>query len=131
MKAGKDHRIPLSDAALAVLTALPGPRSGPVFPGSRSGGPIGENSMMVELRRMGRGDLTVHGFRSTFQDWVAEATEYPAEVAEMALAHAVADKTEAAYRRGDLFERRRLLMAAWAAYGAGEQIGATVTKLRA
>ena len=71
-------------------------------------------AMLMLLRRMGRGDLTVHGFRSTFRDWAAERTNFPAEVAEMALAHTVGDKVEAAYRRGDLFEKRREIMAAWA-----------------
>jgi integrase len=70
------------------------------------------------LRRMGHGDLTVHGFRSCFRDWAAESTAYPAEVVEMALAHAIGDKTEAAYRRGDLFEKRRRLMDEWARYCA-------------
>jgi integrase len=130
MKAGRDHRVPLSDAALALLAALPEPHSGPVFAG-RPGKPIGRNALMKELRRMDRGDLSVHGFRSVFRDWAAEATEFPGEVCEAALAHAIGDKTEAAYRRGDLLERRRLLMAAWAAYGSGQPIGATVTKLRA
>ena len=72
--------------------------------------------MTMTLRRMGRGDLTVHGFRSSFRDWAAERTGFPAEVAEMALAHAVSDKVEAAYRRGDLFQKRRQLMDAWARY---------------
>jgi integrase len=73
-------------------------------------------AMTEVLRRMDRGDITVHGFRSTFRDWAAERTNYPSEVVEMALAHAVGDKVEAAYRRGDLFEKRRRLMAEWAAY---------------
>jgi integrase len=72
-------------------------------------------SMLMMLRRMGRGDLTAHGFRSTFRDWAAERTNFPREVAEAALAHVVGDRTEAAYRRGDLFEKRRRLMDAWAA----------------
>ena len=72
--------------------------------------------MLMTLRRMGRGDLTAHGFRSTFRDWAAETTGFPAEVVEMALAHAVGDKVEAAYRRGDLFEKRRKLMEAWGSY---------------
>jgi integrase len=131
MKAGRTHRVPLSDAAMAVLEALPGLRSGPVFPGMRPGRPIGENAMLFELRHMGCGDLTAHGFRSTFRDWAAEQTEFPAEVVEQALAHAIGNKTVAAYRRrGDLLERRRVLMTAWAAYGAGGQAGATITKLR-
>ena len=72
--------------------------------------------MTEVLRRMGRGDITVHGFRSTFRDWAAERTNFPNEVIEMALAHTIGDKTEAAYRRGDLFEKRRRLMSEWAAY---------------
>jgi integrase len=73
-------------------------------------------SMLMMLRRMGRGDLTTHGFRSTFRDWAAERTNFPSEVAEAALAHVIGDRTEAAYRRGDLFEKRRRLMDAWAAH---------------
>jgi integrase len=76
-------------------------------------------AMTEALRRMGRGDITVHGFRSTFRDWAAERTNFPNEVVEMALAHAVGDKVEAAYRRGDLFEKRRRLMAEWEAYCYG------------
>jgi integrase len=72
--------------------------------------------MLMLLRRMGHGDVTIHGFRSSFRDWAAEATSFPSEVVEMALAHAVSGKVEAAYRRGDLFEKRRKLMAAWADY---------------
>ena len=75
-------------------------------------------SLLMTLRRMKRGDLTTHGFRSTFRDWAAETTGYPAEVVEMALAHSVGDKVEAAYRRGDLFEKRRRLMEDWAAFCA-------------
>jgi integrase len=73
-------------------------------------------AFLMLLRRMGRADLTAHGFRSSFRDWVAERTNFPAEVAEMALAHAVESKVEAAYRRGDLFEKRRRLMQHWASY---------------
>jgi integrase len=75
-------------------------------------------AMLQTLRRMGRGDLTVHGFRSTFRDWAAEQTAFPREVAEAALAHVIESKVEAAYRRGDLFEKRRKLMNAWATYCA-------------
>ena len=84
------------------------------------------------LRRMKRGDLTAHGFRSSFRDWAAERTSYPSEVAEMALAHAVGDKVEAAYRRGDLFEKRRRLMAAWATFCATQkqESQSNVTALR-
>jgi integrase len=115
MKAGKEHRAPLSDAALAIVEKMAAIRQGDhVFPGGKAERPISNMAMLMSLRRMGRGDLTAHGFRSTFRDWAAEATNFPAEVAEMALAHTVGDKLEAAYRRGDLFEKRREIMAAWA-----------------
>ena len=87
-----------------------------LFPGGKAGKPLSNMAMTEVLRRMGRGDITVHGFRSTFRDWAAERTNFPNEVVEMALAHAVGDKVEAAYRRGDLFEKHRRLMADWAAY---------------
>ena len=80
------------------------------------GKPLSNMAMVEVLRRMGRGDITVHGFRSTFRDWAAERTNFPSEVVEMALAHAVGNKVEAAYRRGDLFEKRRRLMTEWATY---------------
>jgi integrase len=91
-----------------------------VFPGGKQGEPFSNMAFLMLLRRMKRDDLTAHGFRSTFRDWVAERTNFPAEVAEMALAHAVSSKVEQAYRRGDLFERRRRLMAAWATYSSAE-----------
>jgi integrase len=117
MKAGKEHRVPLSDAVLAILEDLQKARRGDhVFPGDRVGRPISNMAMTMTLRRMGRGELTVHGFRSSFRDWAAERTGFPAEVAEMALAHAVSDKVEAAYRRGDLFQKRRQLMDTWARF---------------
>jgi integrase len=87
-----------------------------VFPGGKAGSPLSNMALLMTLRRMGRSDLTAHGFRSTFRDWAAEHTSFPAEVAEMALAHAVGDKVEAAYRRGDLLQKRRQLMDAWARY---------------
>ena len=115
MKAGKEHRAPLSDAALAIVERMAAIRQGDhLFPGGKTERPISNMAMLMLLRRMGRDDLTAHGFRSTFRDWAAEATNFPAEVAEMALAHTVGDKLEAAYRRGDLFEKRREIMAAWA-----------------
>jgi integrase len=128
MKGGREHRVPLSSAALAVLEHVrplaltrdgqPDP-SAPVFPGPRRALPMSNMTMLMLLRRMKRNDLTVHGFRSTFSDWAAERTAYPREVVEMALAHAVENKVEAAYRRGDLFEKRRKLMKAWAGYCTG------------
>jgi integrase len=115
MKAGKEHRVPLSDAAVAILEELAAIRQDDfVFPGSRAGRPI--SNMTMTLRRMGRGELTVHGFRSSFRDWAAERTGFPADVAEMALAHTVADAVERAYRRGDIFQKRRQLMDAWARF---------------
>jgi integrase len=117
MKAGREHRVPLSEPALAILQDLGKIRRGEfVFPGDRADRPISNMTMLMLLRRMGRGDLTAHGFRSTFRDWVSERTTFPAEVAEMALAHTVSDKVEAAYRRGDLFQKRRQLMDAWAKF---------------
>jgi integrase len=117
MKGEREHRVWLSDAAIAVIETMAAiPHSEFVFPGGRTGRPISNMAMLMTLRRMGRGDLTVHGFRSSFRDWAAERTGFPAEVAEMALAHAVADKVEAAYRRGDLFQKRRQLSDAWARF---------------
>jgi len=112
MKAGREHRVPLSDAALAILGALPhGDPTALVF-GSPRGSMLSDMSLTAVLRRMNV-DAVPHGFRSSFRDWCAERTNYPHEVAEMALAHAMGDKVEAAYRRGDLFEKRRRLMQDW------------------
>lgn len=120
MKAGKEHRVPLSAAALAIVKTMAGIRAGDyVFPGARANAPLSNMALLMTLRRMGRGALTAHGFRSTFRDWAAERTAFPAEVAEMALAHVVGDKVEAAYRRGDLFEKRRELGEAWAEFCGG------------
>ena len=117
MKAGKEHRVPLSDAALAIIEDMRAISSGDfVFPSANADRPLSNMAMLKLLKRMKRGDLTAHGFRSTFRDWAAEQTVFPSEVAEMALAHVVGDKVEAAYRRGDMFEKRRQLAAAWAAY---------------
>ncbi len=107
MKAGREHRVPLSDPAVSILEKLTDRNKDRPFA-------ISNMAMNMLLRRMGKNGLTVHGFRSSFRDWAAECTHFPAEVAEMALAHAVGDKVEAAYRRGDLFLKRRQLMDAWA-----------------
>src|SRR3984893_8775041 len=112
MKAGREHRVPLSRDAAALLKKVRGSAEGLVFPGDRRGKQLSNMAMLMMLRRMDRADLTAHGFRSTFRDWAAECTNFPAEVAEAALAHVVGDKVEAAYRRGDLFEKRRRLMEA-------------------
>lgn len=117
MKAGKEHAIPLSDAALAVLTATPeGEREGLVFPGTKAGKPLSDMTLAAVLKRMKRTDLTVHGFRSTFRDWAGETTGHPREVIEHALAHQLKDKAEAAYQRGTLMTKRRRLMDDWAGY---------------
>jgi integrase len=117
MKADKQHRVPLSDAALAIVGRLAQDRCGDfVFTGGVAGRPLSNMALLALLRRMGRRDLTVHGFRSTFRDWAAERTNFPRDAAEMALAHTIGDKVEAAYRRGDLFDKRRQLMDAWARF---------------
>jgi integrase len=116
-KTRREHRVPLSEPVLAILQRLWETRSSQfVFPGTGSGQPINKNAMMLALRGMGQNEITVHGFRSTFSDWCAEQTNTSGEVREMALSHAVSDKVEAAYRRGDLFEKRRALAEAWARY---------------
>jgi len=122
MKAGKEHRVPLSDAAMRIIKKMAAIRlSDYIFPGQRTSRPLSQMAMLMLLRRMGRGDLTAHGFRSTFSDWCAEQTSFPSEVREMALAHVVGDRVEAAYRRGDMFEKRRALAEAWAHYCDGEE----------
>jgi integrase len=121
MKAGREHRVPLAARTLAILQEMQLFRpaagaDGYVFPGGKLGKPLSNMAFLMLLRRMGRDDLTAHGFRSSFRDWAAERTNFPAEVAEMALAHTVSDKTVAAYNRSDLFERRRRLMQQWAMF---------------
>jgi integrase len=114
MKAGKEHRIPLSSAVVALLQSWQ-PGTGYVFPGQKPGRPLCNMTMEMVLRRM-EVKVTVHGFRSTFRDWAGEATDTPREVAEAALAHTVGNSAELAYRRGDALEKRRQLMEAWAGY---------------
>jgi integrase len=117
MKAHREHRVPMSARALAILQDMQSARDGHnafVFPGPRPERPLSNVALLRLLRRMGLDYLTVHGFRSSFRDWAAERTNFPSEVAEMALAHVVGNKVEAAYRRGDLFDKRRRLMSAWA-----------------
>jgi integrase len=118
MKGGREHRVPLSAPAIAVLKRMRGQGADFVFPGLKSNKPLSNMALLILLGRMSRGDVTTHGFRSTFRDWAAERTNFPREVAEAALAHAIDDKVEAAYRRGDLFEKRRRLMEAWAEFCA-------------
>ena len=117
MKGAAEHRVPLTDMAAKTLErARAASHSEYVFPGMKPERPMSNMAFLKLLQRMGHGDITAHGFRSTFRDWAAEQTNFPREVAEMALAHSVSDKVEAAYRRGDLFEKRRKLMEAWAMY---------------
>jgi integrase len=131
MKGGKEHRVPLPDAALAILENMAAIRQSDfVFPGGKANRPLSNMAFLMLLRRMRRGDLTAHGFRSTFRDWAAERTGFPAEVAEMALAHAVSDKVEAAYRRGDLFQKRRQLSDAWAKFCAAVPAAGEVVPIR-
>lgn len=121
MKAGREHQVPLSDAAIAVLEDVAGDvdlRGAYVFPGGRAGKPLSNMAFLMLLRRMKRGDLTAHGFRSTFRDWVGDRTNFARDLAELALAHAVGDKVEQAYRRGTGFEKRVGLMEAWAGFCA-------------
>ena len=129
MKAGKEHVVPLSDRAIEILEGMP--RTGDfVFEGAREGRPLSNTAMLMLMRRMGRGDLTTHGFRSTFRDWAAERTAYPRDVAEMALAHTIGDKVEAAYRRGDLLAKRTRLMRDWSRYCSTAPASGQVVEMR-
>ena len=118
MKSGRPHRVPLVRATEELLKRQVGQDAVFVFRGAREGKPLSTMAMLMILRRMNRTDLTVHGFRSSFRDWVAEETDYPSEMAEIALAHTVGTAVENAYRRSDLFERRRRLMGDWATWCA-------------
>ncbi len=134
MKARREHRVPLSEAAYTVLSAVAPPAANPdvatlVFASTKPGKLLSDMSLMAVLRRMGRSDLTVHGFRSSFRDWASEATVYPGELAESALAHVISNKVEAAYRRGDLFEKRRQMMDAWAEHCARPMVPSEVVLL--
>ena len=121
MKARREHSVPLCDRAVAIVMSMRELRqdddnNGFVFPSAKKGKSLSNMAMLKLLERMGRSDLTVHGFRSSFRDWTAEVSNFPNEVAEMALAHIVADETERAYRRGVLFAKRIKLMQAWEKY---------------
>jgi integrase len=130
MKARRTHRIPLSRRAMAILKQIEKIRIGDfVFPGRKQGRPLSNMSMNRILRRMKVEDATMHGFRSSFRDWVGNETEFAREVAEAALAHVVGDAAEQAYRRGDALEKRRALMNAWAAYVSLSNVaGKTATR---
>jgi integrase len=130
MKGGREHKVPLSPRAVIILEQMARLRlSDFVFPGQSERRPISGIGLRRLLRKL-RPGVTVHGFRSSFRDWAAETTNFPNHVVEMALAHAVSDAVEAAYRRGDLFEKRRRLMEAWAQYCQRKAASAEVVPLR-
>lgn len=131
MKAAKEHRVPLTDAALALLgQRAKGPDDALIFGSeAKPGKPISDMSMTAVLRRMERDDITVHGFRSTFRDWAGETTSFPREVIEAALAHGIKDKAEAAYARSDLFDKRRTLMEAWASIVSPNDLSENIVRL--
>ncbi len=133
MKARREHRVALSKRACAILKSRRA-RSGKsvwVFTGAKADKQLSNMAFLALLRRLGRTDITAHGFRSSFRDWAAEQTNYPREVAETALAHTISDKVEAAYRRTDLFDKRAKMMEAWAHYCAAPRSDASVTPIRA
>lgn len=131
MKAKKEHRVPLSEQAWKVVQEMKRQEGDYVFPGRGLKKPLSNMAMLGVLKRMGRTDLTAHGFRSTFRDWASEVTAYPHQVQEMALAHTIENKVEAAYRRGDLFEKRTRMMADWAAFcGRKQGAGTNVIEMR-
>ncbi|QBG89126.1 site-specific integrase [Xanthomonas oryzae] len=118
MKSKKEHVVPLSTAAQAIVKPRLSRKL--LFPNDVSGEPLSENAMLALLKRMDRGDITVHGFRSTFKDWASEITDFPDDLSEAALAHEITDKAKAAYKRGKMLEKRRKMMEAWANYCASQ-----------
>ena len=126
MKSQREHRVPLSVAAVDIVTQMKAVRQGKfVFPGQKAGRRLSEMSMLVLLRRMNFAGATVHGFRSSFRTWTAEQTAFPREVAESALAHVIEDETERAYQRGTLFDKRRRLMNEWADFCTAARVSGT------
>jgi integrase len=131
MKANKDHRVPLSEDALSILERMHKLRHDNfVFPSARVGRALSNMAFLALLKRMSLTHITPHGFRSTFRDWTAEQTNSPREVAEMALGHTVSNQVEAAYRRGDLFDKRQKLMQEWAEYCASSKAVDKIVPLR-
>jgi integrase len=131
MKSSREHRVPLSSRALAILKEmrLLAPGSGAdafIFPGAKHGRPLSNMAFLTLLRRMGRGDLTAHGMRASFKTWASEETPFPRDVIERALAHVTGNRAERAYERGDLFKKRRALMEAWAAFCGSAETGDNV-----
>ena len=129
IKGGKEHKVPLSDQALEILRALPREDNPHVFIGGQKGTALSNMAMASLLKRMGRNNITVHGFRSCFRDWAAERTNYQNHIVEMALAHTIDSKVERAYRRGDLYPKRVRLMAEWAKFATGAQANGDVVSL--
>ena len=135
VKADRQYRVPLSPAALTIINAMEEVRTtghgdGFVFPSGKRDRPLSDTALRAVLKRLRRSDVTVHGFRSSFRDWAAEQTNYPREVAEMALGHTVGDRVEAAYRRSDLFEKRRRMMNEWARFCGSEAKAGEVVAIR-
>jgi integrase len=132
MKGGREHKVPLSRQAVAVLRERLKDTGGKgfIFPGRNPKKPLSNMAMLKLLGRMDRSDLTVHGFRSSFRDWVEERTAFSGSVAEAALAHIVGDRVEAAYRRGDLFDKRRKLMDAWGRYCTSPEESGKVVSIK-
>ena len=129
-KGDKEHKVPLSDAAMAVLNTMREIRqSAYLFPGFKPGQPIGADTLRELIKKFAGDDVTVHGLRSTFRDWAADCTSFPNELAEMALSHAIPTAVEKAYRRGSMFEKRCQLMDAWANYCAGTATGEKVVQM--
>ena len=132
----RGHRVPLTKPVLAILEKMAelrtdGRPDALVFPGGRSGRPLSDVALAKAIRAAGWADATTHGFRSSFRDWCAEATNYPRELAEKALAHTLSDKVEAAYQRGDMFDERRRLMNEWVEFCARPIVPAEVVPIRA
>jgi len=129
MKGHREHRVPLCKSAVAMLRAIAPLRTGEfVFPGQQKGKPLSNMAMEMQLRRMKRDVITVHGFRSSFRDWAAEKTSSLNHVVEMVVAQVIGDKVETAYRRGDLFEKRRALMEAWSDFLTTEPVKMAMRK---
>jgi integrase len=129
MKAGREHRVPLVDCAIEIIKNMKASKQNDyIFYGDRRA-TLSNMSLLMLLRRMDRNNITTHGFRSTFRTWTAECTNYPREVVEAALAHVVGNKVEAAYQRGDMLDKRRLLMAQWEKYCAKPVVHSTVTSI--
>jgi integrase len=130
MKGKREHRVPLSSAAIKVLERAKIEGSEFLFPGITVGQGLSNMALLKVLERMNRGDVTVHGFRATFKTWATERSNFPRELVEAALAHVLEDKTEAAYQRGDMLEKRRRLMGAWAEFCSKVAPASTVVALR-